>query len=321
MPNFYNNQSGQKFTMWFKNILFYRFTKPFETTHDALENLLAENPFKPCGPQDTYQLGWTTPLPKSEQHVHVTGAYWMICLQKQERILPSSVVNEQVQLKVNEIEEQQHRKVTRKEKTELKEDIIQQLLPRSFTRTVKFYAYICPSKGYMVINTSSAKVADEFTSYLRKTIGSLPIRVPAVNQAPSSVMNLWLTQKQALPTGFELGLECELTSTGEDRGSIKYKGLELDTDQIENNISNGMEVTKQTINWNESISFLLGSDLTIKRIKFGDVMQDKLDDSGADDAAAKFDAGFAIMTLEFDRLIPEILEAFGGEDLSAVVEN
>lgn len=306
--------------MWFKNILFYRFTKPFELTSDALESSLAENPFKPCGPQDTYQLGWSTPLAKAEQYVHVTGAFWMICLQKQERILPSSVINEQVQEKVNEIEEQQHRKVTRKEKTELKENVTQQLLPKSFTRSVKYYAYICPSKGYMVINTSSAKVADEFTSYLRKTIGSLPIRVPAVNQAPSSVMNLWVTQKQVLPKGFELGLECELASTGEEKGSIKYKGLELDNDQIESNIASGMEVTKQTIDWNESISFLLSSDLTIKRIKFGDVMQDKLDDTEADDAAAKFDAGFAIMTLEFDRLIPEVLEAFGGEDLSAVIE-
>lgn len=305
--------------MWFKNILFYRFTKPVETSVEALEEFLSESPFKPCGPQDTYQLGWASPLTKSEQYVHVTGAHWMICLQKQERILPSSVINEQVQEKVNELEEQQHRKVTRKEKAELKEDIVQQLLPRSFTRTVKYYAYLCPSKGYMVVNTSSAKVADEFTSYLRKTIGSLPIRAAAVNQAPSSVMNLWLTQKQALPSGFELGLECELSSTGEDKGSIKYKGLELDTDQIEQNIVSGMEATKLTLNWNDSLSFLLGADLTIKRIKFGDVMQEKLDDTGADDAAAKFDAGFAIMSMEFDRLIPEILEAFGGEDLSAVI--
>lgn len=306
--------------MWFKNILVYRFTKPFETSSDSLEEQLSNSPFKPCGPQDTYQLGWTSPLPKSEQYVHMTGAYWMICLQKQERILPSSVINEQVLERVNEIEEQQHRKVTRKEKTELKENITQELLPKSFTRTVRYYAYLCPSNGYMVINTSSAKVADELTSYLRKTIGSLPVRVPAVKQAPSSIMNNWVTGKAHLPTGFELGLECELASTGEEKGSIKYKGLELDTDHIEQNISAGMEVTKLTLQWNDSISFLLGSDLSVKRIKFGDVMQDKLDDTGADDAASKFDAGFAIMSLEFERLIPEILNAFGGEDTSSIIE-
>jgi len=307
--------------MWFKNILFYRFTKPFDVSSETLESQLATSPFKPCEANDIYQLGWASPLQKnSEQLVHVCQHYWMICLQKQERILPSSVVNEQVQEKVNEIEEEQHRKVTRKEKTELKEEITQQLLPKSFTKTTRHYAYLCPSKGYLVINTASAKLADEFTSYLRKTIGSLPIRFPAVNQAPSSVMTHWVTKDASLPAEFSLGYECELTSNGEEKGSIKYKGLELDQKQIEQQIQSGMEVTKLALDWRDSLSFILGSDLTIKRLKFSDMLQEQLDDSQAEDAAAQFDAGFSIMSLELDRLIPEILNAFGGEDTSAVIE-
>ena len=307
--------------MWFKNILFYRFSKPFELSSEELESKLIEAPFKPCGANDVYQLGWASPLQKhSEQLVHVNQGYWMICLQKQERILPSSVVNEQVQEKVNEIEEQQHRKVTRKEKAELKEEITNILLPRSFTRTSRHYAYVGPSKGYMVLNTSSAKVADELTSYLRKTIGSLPIRLPAVKQAPASVMTHWVTDPTSLPSNLSVGFECELTSNGEEKGSIKYKGLELDQEQIDQQIKSGMEVTKLAVDWRESISYLLGSDLSVKRIKFGDMLQDQLEDSNAEDAAATFDAGFTIMTAEFDRLIPEILEAFGGEDTSAVIE-
>tara|TARA_R110001592_G_scaffold175466_1_gene414614 strand:- start:38078 stop:39004 length:927 start_codon:yes stop_codon:yes gene_type:complete len=307
--------------MWFKNILFYRFTKPFDVSSETLEAKLSESPFRPCEANDVYQLGWSSPLQKhSEQLVHVCQEYWMICLQKQERILPSSVVNEQVQEKVNEIEEEQHRKVTRKEKTELKEEITLQLLPKSFTKTTRHFAYLCPSKGYMVINTSSAKLADEFTSYLRKTIGSLPIKFPAVNQAPSSVMTHWVTKDASLPAEFTLGYECELTSNGEEKGSIKYKGLELDQKQIEQQIQSGMEVTKLALDWRESVSFLLGSDLSIKRIKFGDLLQEQLDDSSAEDAASQFDAGFSIMSMEFDRLIPDILNAFGGEDTSAVLE-
>ncbi|MFT6907769.1 MAG: recombination associated protein RdgC [Oleiphilaceae bacterium] len=307
--------------MWFKNILFYRFTKPFDVSSETLESQLTESPFKPCGANDIYQLGWSSPLQKhSDQLVHVCQDYWMICLQKQERILPSSVVNEQVQEKVNAIEEEQHRKVTRKEKTELKEEITLQLLPKSFTKTSRHFAYLCPSKGYMVINTSSAKLADEFTSYLRKTIGSLPIKFPAVKQAPSSVMTHWVTKDASLPAELTLGYECELTSNGDEKGSIKYKGLELDQKQIEEQIQSGMEVTKLALDWRESVSFLLASDLSIKRIKFGDLLQEQLDDSNAEDAASQFDAGFSIMSMEFDRLIPDILNAFGGEDTSAVLE-
>ena len=314
------NTQGKKTTMWFKNILLYRFTKPFETSNETLETLLAESPFKPCGLTETNQLGWSNPLQKSEQFVHVAQNYWMICLQKQERILPSSVVNEQVQEKVNEIEEQQHRKVTRKEKTELKEEITLQLLPKSFTRTSRHYAYLAPDKGYMIINTASAKVADELTSLLRKSVGSLPIRIPSVNQAPNSVMTHWVTEDNALPEHFTLGYECELTSNGDEKGSIKYKGLELDQDQIDQQIKSGMEVSKLAVEWRETMTFILGTDLSIKRIKFGDMLQEQLSDSNAEDAAAQFDAGFAIMTHEFDKLIPEIFEAFGGEDTSAIID-
>jgi recombination associated protein RdgC len=307
--------------MWFKNILFYRFSKPFELSSDALETLLSESPFSPCGPNDIYQLGWTSPLQKhSDQLVHVSQDYWMVCLQKQERILPGSVVNEQVQEKVSQIEEEQHRKVTRKEKADLKEEITLQLLPKSFTRTSRHFAYLSPSKGYMVINTASAKVADEFTSFLRKSIGSLPIRLPVVKQAPSSVMTHWVTKDSSLPENITVGYECELTSTGDEKGSIKYKGLELDQEQIEQQIKSGMEVTKLAVEWRENVTFMLGSDLAVKRIKFGDVLQDQLDDANAEDAAAAFDAGFAIMTFEFDRLIPDVLNAFGGEDTTAIIE-
>jgi len=308
-------------TMWFKNILFYRFTKPFEMSSDELSSALSSENFKPCGPHDLAQLGWSPVLgQESSEFVHVTDKYWMICLQKQERILPSSVVNEQVALRAAEIEEQQHRKVSRKEKSELKDQITTELLPRSFTRTVRHFAYLCPKDGYLVVNTSSAKLADEFTAHLRKTIGSLPVRLPEVNNAPSTLMGSWVTMDAPVPSGFEVGFECELVSNGEDKGSIKYKGLELDTDQVKQNIESGMEVTRLELTWRESISFVLGSDLSLKRLKFADVLQEKFDDIEAEDAAGQFDAGFAIMAMEFDRLIPELLECFGGEDTSAIVE-
>lgn len=307
-------------SMWFKNLHFYRFTKPFELSCEALESALETHTFTPCGANDVYQLGWSSPLGKhSESLTHVTDKYWMICLTKQERILPSSVVNEQVILRAEEIEDSQHRKVTRKEKSELKEQITIELLPKAFTRTTKHYAYLCPSQGYMIINTASAKVADELTSYLRKTIGSLPIRLPEVNQAPSTTMTAWLNKDMDIPVDMELGFECELTSNGEEKGSVRYKGLELDNEQIQQHIASGMQVKTLAVTWKETISFILSSDLTIKRLKFSDVVQEKLDDINTEDAASQFDASFAIMALELDQFMPEVLNAFGGEDTSALL--
>ena len=80
------------------------------------------------------------------------------------------------------------------------------------------------------------------------------------------------------------------------------------------------QVTKLSVTWDDSLSFVLDEELGIRRLKFGDTLQEKLDDVDADDAAARFDAAFSLMTLELARLIPGLLEALGGEDRSAIVE-
>ncbi|KZX74224.1 hypothetical protein A3715_14955 [Oleiphilus sp. HI0009] len=306
--------------MWFKNLFFYRFTKPVPFDLDELESRLSEGTFKPCDNQEAMRLGWASPIDQEgAPFVHVCDKYWMICLKKQERILPSSVVTEQVNIKAAEIEAAQHRKVTRKEKSELKELVTQELLPRSFTKTVRHYAYICPKDGYMVLNTSSAKLADELTSHLRNAMGSLPIRVPTLNTAPAALMTAWLSEDDLPPSGFVLNEESELVTGGEEKATVKYKGMAIGKDQLDQNKALGFQVKKQAFTWEEKLSFVLSDDFGVKRVKFLDMMQDKLDDTQAEGAAEKFDAGFAIMALEVDRLLPALLNAFGGEDTSALI--
>jgi len=307
--------------MWFKNIIAYRFTKPFTLSEDELESKLAESPFTPCGSSEVSRQGWVSPLGKhGQQLVHVTSGHWMICLKREDRLVPSSVVKEAVDEKVAEIEETQMRKVTKKEKDELKEQITHELLPRAFTRSKHTYAYLSPKDGFLIVNASSSKAAEDITSYLRKTIGSLPIRIPTVNQAPAAVMTSWLAKDALLPTGFEAEAECELRDPGEEGGVVRCKGVELDSEEISIHLEAGKQVVKLAMTWEENISFLLNEDLSIKRLKFGDVMQEQLDDSGAEDAASKFDASFAIMSMEFAKLLPAVLDAFGGEDKSAIIE-
>jgi recombination associated protein RdgC len=308
--------------MWFKNIIFYRFTKPFTLSSDELEIALENTAFSPCGPQEASRLGWSAPLGRQgTQKVHVTGDSWMICLKKQERVLPATVIKEVVDERVTDIEDQQMRKVRKKEKDEIKEQVIQELLPKAFTRTKTQYAYLSPKQGFLIVNVGSPKAADELTSFLRKTIGSLPIRIPQVNHAPVDKMTHWLQKASLIPTGFELGDECELRDQGEEAGIVRCKSMDLRCEEVQQHLESGKQVVKLGTIWNENISFILNDDLSIKRLKFGDLLQEKADDSSDEDAASKFDASFAIMSLELAKLLPEILNAFGGEDTSAVIES
>ncbi len=307
--------------MWFRNARVFRFTKPFEITAEALEEKLQADAFKPCGPQETSRQGWVPPMGKhSDLLVHSAGGYHLIALRKEEKLLPASVIKELVDEKAEMIEAEQHRKVRRKEKDELKEEVMLEMLPRAFSKNRRCYAYLAPADGVLVVDAGSAKQAEDLASTLRKSVGSLPVRPPAVEQAPAFTFTGWLNESIDLPASIELGTECELKDTSEDGGVVRCKGLDLQGDEIRSHLDAGMQVTKLSVTWDDNLSFVLDEELGIRRLKFGDTLQEKLDDVDADDAAARFDAAFSLMTLELARLIPGLLEALGGEDRSAIVE-
>jgi recombination associated protein RdgC len=63
----------------------------------------------------------------------------------------------------------------------------------------------------------------------------------------------------------------------------------------------------------------LCDDLSIKRLRFLDIIQEAAADEGTDEAS-RFDADFALMTLELSRFISSIIDAFGGEDRSSYTQ-
>lgn len=306
--------------MWFKNIFVYRFSKPFTLSAEELEDKLAEAAAEPCGPHEQFRQGWSAPLGRNgKQLVHVTSNFWMVNLCKEERLLPSTVVKEALDEKVQAIEEEQHRKVRKKEKDELKEQIVTELLPRAFKRSSYTFAYIDTKNNWLVVNASSAKKADDLTSFLRKTLGSLPVRFPEVNSSPTSVMTSWVEGSEMVPADFVLSDECELQSQSEEKSVVRCRGLDLAGDELQTHIKADKQVVKLALSWQDRISFVMNEDLTLKRIKFGEFVEEKMGDMNPESAAEKFDASFSIMALEFAELIPQVLAAFGGEDESKLI--
>ncbi len=307
--------------MWFRNARVFRFTKPFDITAEALEEKLQADAFKPCGPQETSRQGWVPPLGKhGEQLVHSANGYHLIALRKEEKILPGPVVKEAVEERAEAIELEQGRKVRKKEKDEIKEQVVLEMLPKAFSKNRRCFAYLAPKDGVLVVDAGSAKQAEDLASTLRKSLGSLPVRPPAVEQSPAFTFTGWLNESIELPASISLGDECELKDPSEDGGVVRCKGLDLKADEIRNHLDAGMQVTKLAVTWDNNVSFLLDDELGIRRLKFGETLQEQLDDVDVDDAVARFDAAFTLMTLELSRLIPGLLDALGGEDRSAIVE-
>ena len=299
--------------MWFRNLAVYRFTEPFTLTSEVLEQKLQQQPFRPCGGHDEFSFGWTSPLGKaSDALVHANNCFFMLCAKKEEKVIPASVINEMLQEKISEIEELEARKLPGKERTRIKDELIFELLPRAFSFSRKTYAYIDSQGSWLVVDAASAKKAEDLLSQLRKCLGSLPVVPIGASIKPATVMTQWLLHHDA-PKDIVIEDECELRSPEEEGGIIRCKRHDLALPEIKNHLDNGKQVIKLALSWAERLSFVLDENLSVKRLKFLDLIQEQAADIETIDEVEQFDADFSIMTAELAQFFPRLLELFNVE--------
>ncbi|UUD65028.1 recombination-associated protein RdgC [Pseudomonas seleniipraecipitans] len=301
--------------MWFRNLLVYRLTQdvPFDT--EALEKALAAKPARPCASQELATYGFVAPFGKGEDAplVHVSQGFLLISARKEERILPGSVVKDAVKEKVDEIENEQMRKVYKKERDQIKDEIVQAFLPRAFIRKSATFAAIAPAQGLIIVNASSPKRAEDLLSTLREAIGSLPVRPLTVKIAPSATMTDWVKAQKAA-ADFHVLDECELRDTHEDGGIVRCKRQDLTGEEVQLHMTSGKQVTQLSLAWQDKLSFVLDDKLVVKRLKFEDLLQEQAEQDGGDDDLGQQDASFTLMMLTLIEFLPALFEALGGED-------
>jgi len=299
--------------MWFKNLAIYRFTEPFTSTSAELEQKLQQTPFRPCGSHDEFSFGWTAPLGKaSEALVHANNGFMMICAQKEEKVIPASVINEMLQEKISEIEEREARKLPGKERTRIKDELIFDLLPRAFSFSRKTFAYIDSQGGWLVVDAASPKKAEDLLSQLRKCLGSLPVVPIGASIKAAPIMTHWLHNHDA-PSDITIQDECELRSLEEEGAIIRCKRHDLALPEIKNHLDNGKQVIKLAMSWADRLSFVLDENLLVKRLKFLDLIQEQAAEIETFDDIEQFDADFSIMSAELAQFFPRLLELFNVE--------
>ncbi|MDX2456551.1 MAG: recombination-associated protein RdgC [Gammaproteobacteria bacterium] len=299
--------------MWFKNLQLYRLGQPFDLTPEAFEERLRADAFKGCNSMDMLTWGWAPPLGRHGQLlVHAANGYIMICARKEEKIIPAGVVKELLDDKVATIEAAEAREVYRREKMRMKEEIIVDLLPRALTRFSNLFAYIDVRNDLIIVDSASPAKAETLIGQLRNTLGRFPATPVKIKQSLSVLMTRWLNG-EPLPSDFVLGGDCELKHPDPEGGVINCKHQDLEAGEIRNHIKNGKYAVKLALQWKERLSLVLHEDLSIKRLRFEDVIKEAEND--ADDPVSQFDLDYSLMVLELAEFFPHLLAALGGEDL------
>lgn len=312
----------------FRNLTIFRFSDSFAGTireiasrteinsGESLQGMLSELAAKPCGPLELHSRGWVSPYgPDSDAMFAQVGDSILLALGGEDKVLPASAVNAAVAKRVAEVEQRDGRKLPRRTRNALRDDILAELLPRALVKPYRLQGYIDLRRGLVVVDTASRKAAEGFVSELRAALGTFPALPLNAEQPPRAVLTDWLIGD--LPEGRYNGdepiggaLHLDDSATLEDGaysgGSVKLNRLEIG-EEIGTHLEAGMQCTRLGLTLDDHLSFTFDEDLAIRKLKFLDGAMDNLESFDADGLSAEIDARFSLLTGEVGALF-DVLE-------------
>jgi recombination associated protein RdgC len=292
---------------FFKSAVIYRLPADFKISALELETKLAEWPLTPCGALEAERRGWINSSPLGRT-VHTVNGQHLIALGVHKKILPASMIREEVSKRAALLADEQGAPVGPKQKRRLKEEVRNELLAKAMVRTITTRAWLDIDHGWLVVEAAGSARAEKLITELRNTLGTLavlPLLQPGMS--PSFTMAAWLRTDEA-PNNLTLDTDLELQSA---QGAIvKYTRHALDGDDIKGHLDSGKIVTRLGLTWNDRVTFVLTAKLELKRLSFlsvkGETEYEEAEKQSADD---QFDADMTLMSDDLALMLGDLAKS------------
>jgi len=295
----------------FKNVMVYRIGPAWSATLEQIEESLQKERFVECGASQERAVGWVEP--RGEAHgplAESVGGQIILKLMVEAKAVPSAVVKRKADERAKEIETATGRKPGKKELRDLREEAKLTLLPMAFSKRGTVVVWLDPMERWLVIDAASQGRADEVISCLVKALDDFSVLQLNTQTSATAAMSEWLSSQEP-PAGFSVDRECELKAVDASKSVVKYAHHALDIEEVKQHIAEGKLPTKLAMTWDARVSFMLTESLQIRKITFLDGVFEGTSQEKEDG----FDADAAIATGEIGRLLPDLIEALGGEML------
>jgi recombination associated protein RdgC len=289
----------------FKNLSFYRLPEQFTAPED-FDELLQPLALKPLGSVDFATRGFVSPIPDHSGLSHTLQGACMVRLGIEEKVLPSSLIAQELDRRVRAIEQRDGRRPGKKTREQLKDDIVADFMKRAFVRSSAITAYIDEISGVLVVNSTSERAAEKLISALRGALTTFAVEPWQPGGHLGVVMSQWLVDGQCTH-GFQLADAVELTDPVERQTTVKAKRHDLTSEEIRQHAQAGKQVSQLALIFDDRLSFTLDTQFKVRGLRFLDCVMDDLGDGGGD-VVGEFDARFALMTLEVRRLVKALRE-------------
>jgi recombination associated protein RdgC len=291
----------------FKNLKAFRLDQGWAITVGELCERLGTRAFQGCGSQDMQASGWVSPRDDGAL-AHAVNGQILLCLRTEERILPSAVVRRETSARAKEIEKSQGAKPGRKQLREIKDQVIQDLLPRAFLKERDTAVWLDRTHGWLVIEGGASR-ADDVLACLHQAVGDVPVTALRTTVSPGAAMRSWLENGEA-PNGFSIDQDCELRSP--EKATVRYAHHSLAGDDVRQHLASGKQPTKLGLTWKDRVSFVLDQSFEIKKVEMLDVVVAESAAGGADGKDDIADADFVIATGELSQVLGALVTAHGG---------
>ncbi len=308
--------------MWFKQVQLFQLTDALRLSTEQLIEKLTPLAFTSCLPSMPLSMGWVSPVDEDGAPLARAGnGCIMLCLQIEEKILPASVVRQEVMDKIKHIEATEGRKVYQKQKLSLKDEVTLTLLPRAFSKFTRLYAYIDTRNQWLVIGSTHEKKTEQFLSLFKKCVTEKVHAFDLKKLAPA--ITYWL-KNQNYPKAFSIEKACKLQDPNQQNRVVRCQQQDLFANGIQSFIKEGYEAKQLALCWQDHIKFVLVDNFSLQSIRFEDQVIAEANEMEAETRQQQFDADFLIMTEILSVLLKDLLQAFlpaveKSEEASAVV--
>jgi recombination associated protein RdgC len=296
----------------FKNLIVYRIGPDWSATVEHMEEALAPARFVECGATQQKSIGWIEP--RGEKHgalVESIGGQRILKLQIETKAVPGSVVKRKAQEQIEHIEATTGRKPGKREIKDIRDDALLALLPMAFTKQSSVQVWIDLASRLLMTDAGSQAKADEVITALVSALPGLPLTLLQTTVSPQVAMTQWLTaaSPEEWPLRLSVERECELKSNDEEKSVVKFTRHNLLNDEIRHHVAQGKLPVTLALSWDGRVAFVLTEALQLKKISFLEGVFEGTS-AGKEDG---FDADVAIATGELGKLIPDLIDALGGE--------
>lgn len=259
--------------MWLKQFQTFHISFNFEKD---LEPHLSEHILQACPPHTRMSFGWKTFANQElSQSIH---DYHLCLFGKEERILPSAVIQNLLDKKTLELNQNRGYPVKRHEKQQLKQDLEFEMLPKAFCVQKKVGLLFDSKRQRLYIESTSPQQIEMILAFIHKTIGQ-GIEITQIS-AKDDLLELWmgwLFNRKNLPHFLELSDRMQWVDSDNHRKQIRCQGYDWEEDSVNDWLKKGLIPQELSFTWREKLQFSLTPKFIFKRVQALPSLQEELD--------------------------------------------